>query len=192
MTRILDFKAEPPSISYLDPSFLVNLLLADAKFHREVKDYSERLKKKGTILILSTLGLDEIWFALMKAFAIRDYGLKRWYSRLKGDVEIIKGYTEDMERATTKILELPHLFIVEITFERALGALELMKNYGLFPRDAIHAYATLAAGVNAIITTDADFVRVKGLAVYTCNPKAFASGAKGLRPNRSQPPSINN
>lgn len=72
MTKVLDFKAEPPTISYLDPSFLVNLLLSDAKFHREVRDYSKQLQEKGTILVLSSLGLDEIWFALMKAFAIMD------------------------------------------------------------------------------------------------------------------------
>ncbi len=175
MTKVLDFKTEPPSIGYLDPSFLVNLILSDAKFHREVKDFAERLKEKGTILILSTLGLDEIWFALMKAFAIRDYGLKGWHQKLRSEAAIIKGYTRDIERATARILELPHLFMIEMAFEQVLGALGLMANYGLFPRDAIHAHATLASGVNTIITTDADFARVEELVVYTCNPKALAA-----------------
>ncbi|MFN4217931.1 MAG: type II toxin-antitoxin system VapC family toxin [Candidatus Bipolaricaulia bacterium] len=173
MTRALDFKEEPPTIAYLDPSFLVNLLLSDAKFHKEVKEYSQRLKKKGTILILSHLGLDEIWFALLKAFAVRDYGLKRGFRKLTEDPETVKKYVEDIEKATTVILELPRLFVVEVTFERALGSLEFVKKYGLLPRDALHAYTTLAAGIHAMITTDADFARVEELSVYTCNPKAL-------------------
>jgi len=173
MTKALDFRVEPPTIGYLDPSFLVNLILSDGKFHREVKEYSKRLQEKGTLLVLSNLGLDEIWFALLKVFAIRDYGLRGWYGKLKENPGIIKGYTEDIEKATTKILELPRLFMVEITPEMVLGALELMKSYGLFPRDAIHAYVAIASGINTIITTDADFARVEELTVHTCNPRAF-------------------
>jgi 2-methylcitrate dehydratase PrpD len=36
-----------------------------------------------------------------------------------------------------------------------------------------HAHTALAASVNAIITTDADFARVEELTVHTCNPKAL-------------------
>lgn len=172
MTRILDFEAPPPEIAYIDPSFLVNVILSDAKYHSDAGAFSEQLGAKGSIIVLSNLGLDEIWFALIKAFAIRDYG-KRWYKRLGEDPDVVRSYMEDVERATTEILELPRLFMVEITFERALGALELMKRYGLLPRDAIHAYATIASGIDTIITTDADFSRVEELTVYTCNPKAF-------------------
>lgn len=173
MTRALDFREEPPTIAYLDPSFLVNLLLSDAKFHNEAKEYSRRLKEKGTILILSNLGLDEIWFALLKAFAIRDHGPKKGFRKLTEDPETVKKYSKDIEKATTAILELPHLFMVEITFERSLGSLEFVKKYGLLPRDALHAYTALAAGINTIITTDADFARVEELTVHTCNPKAL-------------------
>ena len=173
MTTVLDFKAEPPAIAYLDPSFLVNLLLSDAKFHNEVKDYSKKLKGRGTILVISNLGVDEIWFALLKAFALRDYGPKKGYRMLQKDPKLIQKYTDDLEKTTTQILALPHLFSVEVTVERALGALELMRKYGLLPRDAFHASAALAAGINTIVTTDADFSRVEELTVYTCNAEAF-------------------
>ena len=48
-----------------------------------------------------------------------------------------------------------------------------MKQYGLLPRDALHAAATFEIGIGAIITTDADFALVDGLEIHTCNPKVL-------------------
>lgn len=122
---------------------------------------------------MSNLGLDEIWYALLKALAIRDHD-QEWADKLR-EPEAIKGYMDNIDEATNKIMDLPRLFMVEITFERALGAQELMRKYGLLPRDAIHAYACLASGVKTMVTTDADFTRVEDLTIFTCNPKAFES-----------------
>lgn len=169
--RISDFKSEPPEIAYLDPSFLVNFILSNGKYHKETENFADKIQKKGTIIVLSNLGLDEIWYALLKALAIRDYK-KEWADKLR-EPEVIKDYMDKIDEVTNKIMELPRLFMVEITFERTLGAQELMRKYGLLPRDAIHASACVASGVETMVTTDADFARVKELKVFTCNQIAF-------------------
>jgi predicted nucleic acid-binding protein len=48
-----------------------------------------------------------------------------------------------------------------------------MKEFGLMPRDPIHASIAKLSGAGTIITTDAEFCRVNILNIYTCNPKAF-------------------
>jgi len=49
----------------------------------------------------------------------------------------------------------------------------MMKTYGLFPRDAIHASVTKLSGITNLITTNRDYARVPEINVYTCNPEAL-------------------
>lgn len=64
-TNIFSFDHKPPQVAYLDPSFCVNVLIEKAKFHTQCATYSEKLEEQGTILLLSNLGLNEIWFVLL-------------------------------------------------------------------------------------------------------------------------------
>jgi len=61
-----------------DPSFLINLVIENSKYFNECKIFSEKLKTNRTLLVMSNPGPDEIWYALLKIFAIRDYGEKGW------------------------------------------------------------------------------------------------------------------
>jgi predicted nucleic acid-binding protein len=168
---IFDFKSPPPDTAYLDPSFLLNILLKESRYHLECRNFAKKLKSKETLLLLSNLGLDEIWYILLRYEAVKEHGLKNWLSLLKENPQKVIEYSEKIERATTLILEIPNLILVEISAEQSLNAIELIKRYGLLPRDAIHAQSALASGVKTIITTDIDFLRVEGLKVYTCHPK---------------------
>lgn len=81
----------------------------------------------------------------------------------------VSAYTSRLEEATTQILEIPRLLLVELSASQSLRALALMKRAGLLPRDALHAMTALEIGLDAIITTDADCAQVEELAIYTCN-----------------------
>lgn len=73
---LLDFNSEPPRVAYVDPSFFLNLLVEDSRYYEECKNFAEKLRERKTILVMSTLGLDEIWYVLLKLLAIKEYGTK--------------------------------------------------------------------------------------------------------------------
>jgi len=170
---VFSFQDNPPEIAYLDPSFLLNALVAESTYHAECMDFARRLEDAESILVLSNLGLDEIWFVLLRVQAVEEHGEKGWLSFLKENPAKVMEYSTRLEEATLQILEIPHLLLVELTTSQSLRALGLMERYGLLPRDALHTAATFETGIGVIITTDADFALVEGLEMYTCNPKAL-------------------
>jgi predicted nucleic acid-binding protein len=165
--NIFSFKSDPPKITYVDPSFFLNLFVKDSKYFEGCREFSEKLKEKKTILIVSNLGLDEIWYVLLRLLAMKDFG-KKWRKKLK-DKEVVKNYTKEIGKYTANLMEIPNLFFVETSTYHTFHALEIMRKFGLLPRDAIHASITLS-GIENIITLDEDFVRVDEINVYTCNP----------------------
>ncbi len=168
LSNIHGFDENPPKIAYVDPSFFINLMVKDSLFFEDCKDYSEKLKGGKTVLVMSNLGLDEIWYVLLKLFAMKDYG-KNWQKTLKKEPDAVKSYSEEIEKYTLLLLEIPNLLLAEISVDQTMLSLNLMKKYGLFPRDAIHAAAAIASRIENIITTDSDFKRIEDLEVYTCN-----------------------
>ncbi|MCX8014059.1 MAG: type II toxin-antitoxin system VapC family toxin [Rectinema sp.] len=167
--RFLDFRAPPPAFAYLDPSFLLNVLVSGASYHSECVAYAHRLEAAKTTLVLSNLGLEEIWFVLLRIQATEEHGEKGWLTFLRENPAKVSAYTPRLEEATAQILEIPRLLLVELSASQSLRALALMKRAGLLPRDALHATTALEIGLDAIITTDADFAQVEDLTIYTCN-----------------------
>jgi len=53
--------------------------------------------------------------------------------------------------------------VVPANREIALSALRIIKDCNMDPRDAIHAATAIAEGADCIVSTDADFHRVKGI-----------------------------
>jgi predicted nucleic acid-binding protein len=65
--------------------------------------------------------------------------------------------------ACQALLNFPNIEIMPATKELALSALQIIKEYRLDPRDALHAATAIAEKVDCIISTDAHFDRVKEL-----------------------------
>ncbi len=166
--KVHSFEEHPPKIAYIDPSFFINLMVKDSRFFEECKNYSQKLRRGKTVLVMSNLGLDEIWYVLLKLFAMRDYE-KNWQKTLKKNPDVVKKYSEEIEIHTLELLEIPNLLLAEISVDQTMLSLNLMKKYGLFPRDAIHAAAAIASRIENVITTDGDFKRIEELEVFTCN-----------------------
>jgi predicted nucleic acid-binding protein len=171
---ILDFHHDLPEIAYGDPSFFVALLESGEQFHHECVAFSTRLQAAGSILLLSALGVDEIWFALLRIHASVDYGREAWFRTLKDDPGLMRNYVPFLEQANTTLESLPHLLFVDVTVEQALGSFDVLRLHGLFPRDAIHVSIARRSGVNSLLTTNRDYTRVADLDVYTCNPAVLA------------------
>lgn len=168
--RIFSFDDDLPEVAYLDPSFLLNVLIADAVYHSACTAFSTRLEESDTILMLSNIGLDEVWFTLLRTQAMEEHGTRGWLEFLRNNPDRVKAYTARIEEATLKILEIPTLLLVELTASQSLQALGLMSRYGLLPRDALPVAAVSQTGIDALISTDADFGRVDELKIWTCNP----------------------
>lgn len=101
-------------------------------------------------------------------------------------MEILDEVISTLKRATTDLLMIQNLIIMEISTSSVLRALDFMEEYRLLPRDAIHLAAMSAVGTKNIVTTDADFCRVAGINVYTCNPKVLARNSEVRREERSE------
>ncbi len=170
---ILSFHDAPPEIAYLDPAFLLNVLVTESTYHADCVAFAKRLEEAKALLALSNLGLDEVWFILLRLQAVNEHGQKGWLSFLKDNPSKVTAYCQELEKATLQILEIPNLVLIEVITDQSLQALGLISKCGLLPRDAIHAAATLDTGIETIITTDADFAVVPGLRIYTCNPRAL-------------------
>ncbi len=155
-------------MAYVDPNFFINVMVRNSVFFDECKNYSEKLKDGKTVLVMSNLGLDELWYVLLKLLAMRDYD-KNWQRTLKTKPDQVKKYSTEIEKHTLALLEIPNLLMAEVSVDQTLFSLNLMKKYGLFPRDAIHAAVAIVSGIRNIVTTDSDFTRIDELEVYTCN-----------------------
>lgn len=167
--NIFGFDSLPSSVVYVDPSFFLNILINEAKFHKQCIEYKDRLKKHHTFLFLSNLGLDEIWYVLIKLQAIKEHGLKGWQGYLNKYPEAVMKYAELLAQTTSIILEIPNLHLIEISTEHTLEALTLIKRYGLLPRDAIHLSAAMLSDIGSLLTTDKAFNAVTEANIYTCN-----------------------
>jgi predicted nucleic acid-binding protein len=65
--------------------------------------------------------------------------------------------------ACQALLNFPNLEIIPADRELAFSALQLIREYHLAPRDAMHAATAIAEKADCVVSTDADFDRVKGL-----------------------------
>jgi predicted nucleic acid-binding protein len=70
LRTIFSFQGPLPEMAYLDPSFLLNVLVAESTYHAECAAFASRLEDARTVLLLSNLGLDEIWFVLLRIQAV--------------------------------------------------------------------------------------------------------------------------
>ena len=75
-----------------------------------------------------------------------------------------RGLDKAVETAEA-MLNFPNLEIASADRETALAAVELIRKYGLAPRDALHAATALAEKVDCMVTTGSDFGKVKELKV---------------------------
>jgi predicted nucleic acid-binding protein len=97
----------------------------------------------------------------------------KWFHHLKENPHVVKKFAAKLEEYTLIILQITNLAVIEISKDQTLHGLTLIKEYGLLPRDAIHAATALLSGAGTIITTDHDFASITNLQVYTCNPKSL-------------------
>ncbi len=73
-----------------------------------------------------------------------------------------RGFKSSMPAAKS-FLEMPNLNFIDANIEVVLKAYNIMKEYRLAPRDAIHAASAIIKGIGIIISEDSDFDDIKEL-----------------------------
>ncbi len=104
------------------------------------RDILESVQNEGMPACTSFLTFDEVFYKVNKAKGI--------------DVAI-----KDLEA----FLAMSNMRFIDVNDAVIWKALELIREYRLFPRDAIHAATAFIAGAETIYSQDTDFDSIRGL-----------------------------
>lgn len=167
---ILDFAAPLPPLIYWDASFIVNFGHAASPFHSDCSSFAKRLKTSSTFSFVSSLALDETWFALLQVFVQRDYPSRNFWRVYESNHKVIAPYLDELQSFTQELYDDPQIRIIGTRRNSPLEALQNMRQFHLLPRDAMHLAIMRQHQIPAIATLDADFQFVEGIEIFTCNP----------------------
>ena len=126
---------------YIDTNIFLNPILYDTKTNQEAsksKSFLEKIIVNEIIGFTSVLTWDEFVRIIRKTLGIQ--------------VAIEKG---------RKFLIIPNLRIVKVSLITINRAQDLISNYSIQPRDAIHVACALENKINQIISFDEDFDIIK-------------------------------
>jgi len=125
---------------YIDTNIFVYAALNTEDYGDRAAALLQKIAQRKEQAITSVLTFDEIFWAVKKNREI-----------------------EKALEAGQMLLNFPNLEIVPATREIASLALQLIKEYSLPPRDAMHAATAIAEKADYMVSTDAHFDRVKQL-----------------------------
>lgn len=115
-------------------------MLDEAETGDWTRELLERVQNKEMSACTSFLTFDEVFYKVNK----------------------IKGFAVAINNLEA-FLAMPNMRFVDVNDAAIWKALELIKEYELLPRDAIHAATAFIAGAETIFSEDTDFDNVSGL-----------------------------
>ncbi len=127
-------------MNYLDSNLIIYAILDDTETGEWSRNILERVQNAEIPGCTSFLTFDEVYYKVNKVKGI--------------DVAV---------KNISAFLSMPNLRFINVTDIVIWKALELIKEYHVLPRDAIHASTALIAGAEIIISQDVDFDKIKGL-----------------------------
>jgi len=107
-------------------------------------------EKAGNFL---QLAIDKKWKIYTSALTFDEFAYKVLKSKNK----------EDAVKAITSFFSIPNLTILDANKTTTWLAFNLIKQYSLDPRDAIHAASAMQSRIRAFVSEDKDFDKVKEL-----------------------------
>jgi predicted nucleic acid-binding protein len=127
-------------VLYLDANIFVFAALNTQEEGSKAVALLRKIQQGEEQAITSALTLDEVYWEVKKN----------------------RGMDKALETAEA-MLNFPNLEIISADREIISSALQIIRQYHLTPRDAIHASTAIAEKVDTIVSTDADFDKVKEL-----------------------------
>jgi predicted nucleic acid-binding protein len=160
-----------PKRVYLDSNFLVGTYAG--RWH--APDLLLLLFSNATKLYISTLALDEAWWAILREAVKRDRGTYLTGKYLKDHPDLLSHYYPELRRFTTRVFGWTNAVFVATPEPRAdsesvrafiLQSLDQLNSERLAPRDAFHLSILQGHNLSAIVTEDKDFDTVDDLTIY--------------------------
>ena len=127
-------------MNYFDSNLIIYAMLDETELGDWARDILESVQNEKMTACTSFLTFDEVFYKVNKARGL--------------DVAI-----KDLEA----FLAMSNMRFIDVNDAVIWKALELIKEYQLFPRDAIHAATAFIAGAETIYSQDTDFDIIRGL-----------------------------
>lgn len=124
---------------YIDSNVFVYAILNTEEIGEKARSLLQRIQQGEEKAETSALTFDEVFWAIKKI----DF---------EAALEAIQAF-----------LNFPNLEIVSVDRDLSLSALQLIKEYNLDPRDAIHAATAIAGKAEVVVSTDPHFDKLKEL-----------------------------
>ena len=172
---VFDFDAPLPRLLYWDASFLVHTAYPAGRYHRACYAFLERLSTApDTLAVISTLALDEAIFALIRLKVEEDHADRGFWDIYRENPQVIQPYLGELRALVDRLAVDPRIWLVGTEPDALPAMLDYMDSLAFLPRDALHLTTMDHCGTDAIVTTDADFLAVDGLRLFTCNPRILS------------------
>jgi uncharacterized protein len=124
---------------YIDSNVFIYATVNTAKVGEKARTLLQRIQQGEEKAETSALTFDEVFWVVKKL------------------------NFESAVEACQALLNFPNLEIVSANKELAMSALQIIKEYRLAPRDAIHAATAMATKAEIIVSTDEHFDKIKEL-----------------------------
>ena len=124
---------------YLDSNVFIYAALNTQEPGEKARSLLQRIQQRDEKAETSALTFDEVFWAIKKL----DF--------------------EAALEACQALLNFPNLEIIPTDRDLAISALQIIKQYHLAPREAIHAATAIAAKAETLISTDPHFDNIKEL-----------------------------
>ncbi len=127
-------------MNYFDSNLIIYAMLDETELGDWARDILESVQNEKMPACTSFLTFDEVFYKVNKARGL--------------DIAI-----KDLEA----FLAMSNMRFIDVNDAVIWKALELIREYQLFPRDAIHASTAFIAGAEIIYSQDTDFDSIRGL-----------------------------
>ena len=150
-------------IVYPDTNFILKLLIKHEAKHPTAEALFTYLMFKNNKIkfLLSTLVVDEFWWALLNNLYKSDNNTKLDPNRLKWDKSIIAKYADRLKKYTQNLFKLPLIELISMDKSLSKDALENMTKFNMAPRDSFHLAVANSNHANAFISNDTDFESIE-------------------------------
>jgi predicted nucleic acid-binding protein len=166
----------------LDTSFVVEALIETQRHHASCRDFLDRVADAGATLVTSELlavELAEAVFAIaLKARWGRAWREHRTDGRTRRRARQL--LAETSARYDALVSSLDHVSVPIGHVTHAAGA--LMTDWGLASYDAVHAASAIAAGAQAIATTDTGFALLPASLLVIHTDRSRLASCRDKRP----------
>jgi predicted nucleic acid-binding protein len=127
-------------LNYFDSNLIIYAMLDETETGEWARELLGRVQNEEMPACTSFLTFDEVFYKVNK---------------VKGSGVAIKNLEA--------FLTMPNMRFIDVNDSVIWKALELIKEYRLLPRDAIHAATAFIAGAETVFSEDTDFDNIPGL-----------------------------